>query len=105
MKWTMFDRPRYYVSLGDSMSIDAYAGGPGKGAASLLLKNRGEDFPDWQGKDLQTALPGARLIPLAADAATSATVRYVQIPQLKEMKIRPEIITLTIGGNDLVQTF
>jgi lysophospholipase L1-like esterase len=105
MNLTMFDRPRYYVSLGDSMSIDAYAGGPGKGAASLLLKNRDEDFPDWQGKDLQTALPGARLIPLAADAATTATVRYVHIPQLKEMKIRPDIITLTIGGNDLVQTF
>jgi lysophospholipase L1-like esterase len=54
---------------------------------------------------LQTALPGARLIPLTADAATSATVRYAQIPRLKEMQIRPDIITLTIGGNDLVQTF
>lgn len=105
MRLTMFDRPRYYVSLGDSMSIDAYAGGPGKGAASLLLKNRDEDFPDWQGKDLQTVMPGVRLIPLAMDGATSATVRYAQIPQLKEMKIRPDIITLTIGGNDLVQTF
>ncbi len=105
MRLTMLDRPRYYVSLGDSMSIDAYAGGPGRGAASLLLKNRDDDFPDWQGKDLQTVLAGARLIPLAADGATSATVRYAQIPRLKEMKIHPDIITLTIGGNDLVQTF
>ncbi|GAB4455255.1 MAG: hypothetical protein OHK0029_11070 [Armatimonadaceae bacterium] len=105
MQLGMFNRARYYVSLGDSISIDAYAGGPGRGAASLLLKNRNEDFPDWQGRDLSSALPGARLIPLAMDGATSATVRYAQIPRLKEMNIRPEIITLTIGGNDLVQTF
>lgn len=105
MRLTMFDRPRYYVSLGDSISIDAYAGGPGRGAASLLLKNRDEDFPEWQGRDLTTILPGARLIPLAMDGGTTATLRYAQLPRLIEMHIKPEIATITIGGNDLMVAF
>lgn len=44
-----------YVALGDSMSIDDYAGGVGRGAASLLLCNHDTDFPDWAGHDLTTA--------------------------------------------------
>ncbi len=95
---------RYYVSLGDSMSIDAYAGGPGRGAASLLYKNRDEDFPEWVGRDLATRRKGTRLVPLAMDGATSATVRYAQIPRLREMKISADVVTVTLGGNDLIQT-
>ncbi len=95
----------YYVSLGDSISIDAYAGGPGRGGASLLFQNRAEDFPEWAERDLVSRLPGARMIPLAQDGATSATVRYAQIPRLREMKIRPAVVTVTFGGNDLMQTF
>lgn len=101
----MADRPRYYVALGDSMSIDAYAGGPGRGAVSLLYKNRDDDFPEWAGRDLSTRLPGVRLIPLAADGATSAAVRFAQIPRLREMAVRPALATVTFGGNDLLQTF
>jgi len=101
----MADAPRYYVSLGDSVSIDAYAGGPGRGASSLLLKNRNDDFPDWKGRDLATGLPGARLIPLATDGGTAANVRYYQIPRLKEMKAKASLVTLTMGGNDLLQVY
>lgn len=101
----MADRPRYYVSLGDSMSIDDYAGGSGRGAASLLYENNAADFPDWAGRDLKTHLPGARLVPLARDGATSAAVRYVQLPQLAELGIRASVVTLTMGGNDLLQCF
>jgi lysophospholipase L1-like esterase len=39
------------------------------------------------------------------DGATSATVRYAQVPRLKEMNVRPDVVTLTMGGNDLLQTF
>jgi lysophospholipase L1-like esterase len=102
---SMADRPRYYVSLGDSISIDAYAGGTGCGAASLLFRNRDDLFPDWQGRDLKTVLPGVHLIPRAMDAATSASVRYVQLPQLLEMRVLPQLATITIGGNDLLQAF
>lgn len=101
----MADRPQYYVSLGDSMSIDDYSGGPGCGAASLLYRNRDEDFPEWRGRDLKTRLPGVRFVPLAANGATSATVRYAQVPRLREMGVRPSLVTLTMGGNDLLQSF
>jgi lysophospholipase L1-like esterase len=101
----MANAPRYYAALGDSMSIDAYAGGPGRGAPALLLRNRDDDFPEWRDKDLATRFPSFRLLPLAMDGATSATVRYAQVPRLKEMNVRPDVVTLTMGGNDLLQTF
>jgi hypothetical protein len=63
----------FYVALGDSMSIDAYAGGPGRGAASLLSRNRDADFPDWAGRDL--AAVGLTPEILASDGATSGRAR------------------------------
>ena len=71
-----------YFALGDSMSIDAYAGGPGYGAASLLA----DDF----GYDLRL---------LASDGATSKTVVR---EQLDAIDVEPDLITLTMGGNDIV---
>jgi lysophospholipase L1-like esterase len=87
------------------MSIDDYAGGPGRGAASLLFRNRNEDFPEWAGRDIATRAPDARFLPLATDGATSATVRYAQVPRLKDLGVRPSLVTLTVGGNDLLQAF
>ena len=102
----MANTPRTYVSLGDSMSIDDYTGADGGGAASLLFANQNADFPEWQSRDLQTVFaPNGRFVPLALDGAVSATVRYAQIPRLKEWGIVPNVVTLTIGGNDLLQTF
>jgi len=63
--------PVVYAALGDSMSIDDYAGGPGRGAASLLWRNRDHDFPAWAGRDLTTGDPTARLVLVASDGATS----------------------------------
>src|ERR687893_1538465 len=48
------DGPGVYVALGDSISIDRYAGGEGRGGASLLTRNRDDDFPQWRGRDLAT---------------------------------------------------
>ncbi|GAA2342543.1 SGNH/GDSL hydrolase family protein [Dactylosporangium salmoneum] len=73
--------PRYFA-LGDSMSIDDYAGGPGLGAASLLAD------------DL-----GIELMLLARDGATSDDVLRRQLGQVSG---RPALITLTMGGNDLL---
>jgi lysophospholipase L1-like esterase len=89
-----------YVALGDSMSIDAYAGGPGRGAASLLHRNRDEDFPDWSGRDLGTLGHAARN--LTRDGATAADVLHLQLPLLDA---RPDIVTLTMGGNDLMLAY
>ena len=92
--------PATYVSLGDSMSIDAYAGGPGRGAASLLHRNRDTDFPEWTGRDLATAGLVPRL--LAADGATSRDVLLEQLPLVGEP---PTVVTLTMGGNDVLTAY
>jgi hypothetical protein len=91
-----------YAALGDSMSIDDYAGGPGRGAASLLLRNRDDDFPDWAGRDLATRDPAARLHLLATDGATATTVAHQQLPRLRRLSVAPTLATMTMGGNDLL---
>ena len=89
-----------YVALGDSMSIDVYAGGPGRGAASLLHRNRDADFPDWAGRDL--AGRGWSALDLTYDGATTAGVLDRQLPRLDR---RPDLVTLTMGGNDLMGAY
>jgi lysophospholipase L1-like esterase len=91
-----------YAALGDSMSIDDYAGGPGRGAASLLWRNRDEDFPAWAGRDLTARDPTARLLLLASDGATSATVAGEQLGRLHRLGVIPTVATVTMGGNDLL---
>lgn len=90
----------YYVALGDSMSIDDYAGGAGRGAASLLYRNCDIDFPDFAGRDLATA--GFSTLMLARDGATTSDVLHRQLPQLTEPA---DLITITMGGNDLLACY
>jgi lysophospholipase L1-like esterase len=94
-----------YAALGDSISIDLYAGGPGRGGPSLLTRNRDDDFPQWRGRDLATLHPGARLELLALDGGTVPTVLEVQLPQLARLGRRPDLVSLTVGGNDLLQAY
>jgi lysophospholipase L1-like esterase len=82
------------------MSIDAYAGGPGRGAASLLSRNRQADFPEWAGRDLAEA--GLTPEILASDGATSRDVVVEQVPLVIEP---PALVTLTMGGNDLLTAY
>ena len=89
-----------YVALGDSISIDDYAGGPGRGGASLLARNRDDDFPEWQGSEI-----GATFVQLASDGATTATLLDVQLPKLERSGVRPSVVTLTIGGNDVLGSY
>src|SRR3712207_3341716 len=93
-----------YVALGDSISIDDYAGGPGRGGASLLHTNRDEDFPEWRGRDLRTVVPGSTLVMLATDGATTRTLADAQLPRLERLPAA-SLVTLTIGGNDLLGAF
>jgi lysophospholipase L1-like esterase len=88
-----------YVALGDSMSIDDYAGGVGRGAASLLYRNRNDDFPDWAGRDLHGAGFTAQI--LARDGATAVDVLERQLPLLAQ----PDLVTVTMGGNDLLAAY
>ncbi len=93
-----------YVALGDSMSIDEYAGGPGRGAASLFYRNH-PDWPEFQGQDLHGLLPDLRFRMLAFDGATSEGVLSLQVPALRQLPTAARIITLTVGGNDLLSYF
>ena len=94
-----------YAALGDSMSIDEYAGGPGRGAASLLWRNRDRDFPGWAGRDLTTRDPTAVLAVLASDGATSTTVAHQQLERLARLELTPTLATVTMGGNDLLAAY
>ena len=94
-----------YAALGDSMSIDHYAGGPGRGAASLLWRNRDDDFPAWAGQDLTAHDPAARLALLASDGATSTTVVGEQLQRLQRLELIPTLATVTMGGNDLLAAY
>ena len=95
----------HYVAMGDSISIDDYSGGPGCGGASLLHRNRDDDFPEWRGRDLLTADPDTAFSLLATDGATTRTLLDAQLPRLSALRSRPTIVTLTIGGNDLLGAY
>lgn len=88
------------VALGDSMSIDEYAGAPNLGAASLLYCNDDERYPEFVGRDLKTTCPGLRFRNAAWDGCTSGQLAY-WLHNL-EPDPRPTVLTLTIGGNDLL---
>jgi lysophospholipase L1-like esterase len=113
-----------YIALGDSMSIDLYpaldagetdvavalerdvhAGAVAPlGAASLLYRNDDARWPEEAADDLVTRWPGITFSNLASDGATIGEVFGEQIPQLAESDA-PSLITLTIGGNDLLSAF
>ena len=113
-----------YVALGDSMSIDLYAAldagetdvsvnlerDPSAGtvapvgAASLLFQNDDARWPDEQGNDLVARYAGITLQNLATDGATIGDVFGEQLPLLAESG-EETLITLTVGGNDLLSAF
>jgi lysophospholipase L1-like esterase len=116
----------HYVALGDSMSIDLYpaldagatevavnlewkadAGGVAPlGAASLLHRNDDERFPEHAGEDLATVAPGIAFANLSEDGAAVPDVYVEQLDRLEALtaEARGErvLVTLTIGGNDLL---
>jgi lysophospholipase L1-like esterase len=101
----MADSAAHYVALGDSISIDDYSGGPGRGGASLLFSNCDDDFPEWRARDLLTADPDATFSLLATDGATARTLVDAQLPRLADLPVRPTLVTVTIGGNDLLGAY
>jgi lysophospholipase L1-like esterase len=97
-------REQFYGELlGHVVMLDPE--GPGRGGASLLARNRDDDFPTWRGRDLSAVHPGLRFELLAADGGTTATVLDVQLPRLARMAVRPQLVTLTVGGNDLLGAY
>jgi lysophospholipase L1-like esterase len=100
------NRPsQLYVALGDSISIDLYAGGPGRGGASLLARNRDTDFPGWRGHDLATTRPELGFELLAGDGGTTSSLLDAQLPRLESSQAVPRVVTLTVGGNDVLGAY
>ena len=113
-----------YIALGDSMSIDLYpaldageadvavalewdsaAGSVAPlGAASLLYQNSDEHHPEFAGNDLVSRWPDIAIANLAEDGATIGDVFGTQLAQLGESE-EPALVTLSIGGNDLLSAF
>lgn len=91
----------HYIGLGDSISIDDYPG-PGMGAISLLYRNH-EAHPDFTGRDLLSLSPGMQFLSLAFDAATTTDVLHWQMPRLPPDTRECTLVTLTAGGNDLLE--
>ncbi|RMF83473.1 MAG: SGNH/GDSL hydrolase family protein, partial [Nitrospirae bacterium] len=91
-----------YLGLGDSISIDDYAGGSGCGAISLLARNRDDRFPEFAGRDLASHFPGVRVEARAQDGATTRGVLEEQIFRLPLVPEGRTLVTLTAGGNDLL---
>ncbi len=116
--------PTAYVALGDSMSIDLYpaldagetdvavalerdpvAGAVAPlGAASQLFENDDARWPEQQGNDLVSRYPGITYTNLSADGATIGDVFGEQLPRLVESD-EPTLVTLCVGGNDLLSAF
>jgi lysophospholipase L1-like esterase len=113
-----------YIAIGDSMSIDLYpaldageidvavalervstAGRVAPlGAAALLYQNSDEHWPEDAGNDLVSRFPRIGFENLASDGATIGEVFGEQLPRL-EGSDAPTLLTLTLGGNDLLSAF
>lgn len=113
-----------YIALGDSVSIDLYpaldAGevdvavalerdpSAGRvaplGAASLLYENADDRWPEFAGDDLVSRVPGIEFRNLSTDGATIGEVFGEQMSQLGETD-EPTLVTLTVGGNDLLSAY
>ncbi len=105
MQTSHSDASEVYAALGDSISIDSYAGGPGRGGASLLACNRDDDFPTWRGHDLATTRPELGFRLLATDGGTTASLLDGQLPRLEASGAVPRIVTITVGGNDVLGAY
>lgn len=113
-----------YIALGDSMSIDLYpaldagetelavalewsnrAGQVAPlGAASLFHKNADDRYPEFEGRDLAARYGDIAYVNRAEDGATIGDVFGSQILELAESD-EPTLITLSVGGNDLLSAF
>ncbi len=93
------------VDVAVALEWDARAGTVAPlGAASLLHRNVDDHYPEFIGRDLTSRFPDIGLQNVAEDGATIGDVFGSQLPQLAESD-EPTILTLSIGGNDLISAF
>jgi lysophospholipase L1-like esterase len=61
--------------------------------------------PQWCGQDLVTLDPTLSYHLRATDGGTTSTLLDAQLPQLEGSALAPTIVTLTVGGNDLLRAY
>jgi lysophospholipase L1-like esterase len=98
-----------YIVLGDSISDK---GGQGPFFYDLLHQNDDATYPEWKGKDLATRFPGIQYVHAAVAGSITASygdfftqgapVMSDQITGLGSSYPGDILVTITIGGNDLV---
>lgn len=95
--------PRFdaLIVVGDHLTLDTHAGGPGRGAASLFYRNRDSDWPDFKGRDLVSRDPSVRLLVLAQDGADAASTLAQQMKRLPQVD-EPVLLLVTLGSKDLL---
>jgi lysophospholipase L1-like esterase len=104
----------HYFALGDSMSIDIYPffdlrdrgeepDHQQVGATALFMENDDSLWPEFAGRDLNTAHPLIQYHDYAADGGITEDVLQQQLPLVLATANAPALMTLTIGGNDLLQ--
>jgi hypothetical protein len=95
--------PRFdaLVAVGDNLCVDAATVGPHRGAASLLLRNRDAEWPDFKGRDMVTRDPGVRLLMLGQDGATAQSTLSQQMKRVPSVD-EPVLVALTVGARDLL---
>lgn len=81
--------------------MDTASVGPQRGAASLLLRNRDAEWPDFKGRDMATRDPGVRLLMLAQDGATAASTFGQQMKRVPSVD-EPVLVVVTVGARDLL---
>ena len=109
----MFD---IYFALGDSMSIDFYPAQDAEkaglstrediGAAALFHHNDPALFPEFDGQDLASLFRKIRYRNLAIDGATSEDLlNRVRASEIVTSVDTKALVTLSLGGNDLLGTY
>lgn len=105
-----------YIALGDSISIDSYPAFDAErvgirthqaiGSAALLYKNEDRIFPEFKGKDLVSLFPKISYVNLAIDGGVTADMLSpIRLEELSQFRNAKALITLTIGGNDLLSAY
>ncbi|MBS1956088.1 MAG: SGNH/GDSL hydrolase family protein [Cyanobacteria bacterium SZAS-4] len=102
-----------YLSPGDSMSIDYYPAQDSRvasderqkiGAASLFFRNDSELWPEFDGRDLNSMFPKIYFSEHANDGETThGLLEPSFLEQLAPFRTSRNLVSLTIGGNDLLQ--
>ena len=74
------------------------------GAASLFYRNVENRYPEFEARDLASRYGDIAFVNHAEDGATIGDVFGSQITQI-EQSDEPTLVTLTVGGNDLLSAF